>query len=729
MFLRRLFLFAAATGATFPAAGAVTAAAPGGVARTLTAATLAADETIRLDGALDEPAWARAAAAGDFRQRDPRPGEVPAQLTEVRVLHDRRTLYVGAVLHDTAPAGIRDNKRHRDADLDTDDSFAVLLDPFADGRAGYIFATNPAGVVRDGLLRGDEPNWSWNGLWDVRTRRTADGWQVEMAIPFQALNFDPARSTWTVNFQRVLRRAGEESLWSGWARTEGFGRPVYAGRLDELRGLSQGVGLQVQPYALARRRSFAGRAAETDADGGLDVTYSLSPNLRAAVTVNTDFADTEVDEREVNLGRYPLFFPEKRGFFLEGSPVFGFPGRDALTPFYSRRIGLRSEGPVPVAWGARLAGQAGEFDVGALQLATRAAHGHDAETFSVARVKRRFGADSYAGFLYTRRAGDTAGARDTVALDGAIKLADRGEGKKTVLTPFWVWTTPDDAAPERGVGDASMAGLEFFNRGKHGQWFTAFNQVGAAYAPALGFAFDSGYRSLYTYAKLEHPNPRRRVREVLQELEFEYRENWHGGLRDGYFWITPLSVDFESGDYVGFGGNAWAEQVDAAFEIHPGVVVPAARYDGGHVKTWFGSSSRRAVSFEGELEYEDFYGGTNREMELSVSARPAPGLEFAATAELNRISLPAGKFSTRVLRARGTYSFTPRHAIHVLVQTDDVSDTLGLQARFRWTLRPGADVFLGYLRDWIETETPGRGRRWTKLGEENVIKGGYTWVF
>lgn len=711
---------------------AVAADVPAGQPRpSLAAERLPPGEKIALDGRLDESVWRRAAPVGGFVQREPQEGAPASQATEVRVAYDADTLYIGAYLHDTEPDKLISYQRKRDSWLGSDDMFAVSLDPFADGRTGYFFETNPAGLLHDGLLNnGDEPNFSWDGIWDVRTARVADGWQAEFAIPFRTLNFDPARLGWAINFSRTVRRLNEESLWTAHLRSQGQWKTLYAGRLTGLAGITQGRGLEFRPYVTGRWRQFAGQSGQFKKDGGFDLTYSLTANLRAALTVNTDFADTEVDERQVNLGRYPLFFPEKRSFFLEGSSVFGFPVDDSITPFYSRRIGLSGDGPVPVVAGGRLAGQLLGTDVGVLQLRTKAAFGRAGEDFTALRAKTGVGADNYVGLLYTRRAGAGADARQTFATDARFRLAEIRPGEKVTLTAYAIGTSRAGVDRTSDWLDRSVLGATVDWNGDPLWIYTSFHQTGEAYDPAIGFAFDTGYRKYAAQAAYTFRPAGSLVRKTEHRVGFERRTDLDNRLIEGSVELGLVQVEFNSGDWIDVSARLPSERFEEDFTIWPGVVVPARRYDGTEFSARAGTTDKRWWTAEAGFQRGGFYTGDRNSYDGTVTVRPATGLELSLHGEQQEVRLASGRFITRLWRGRADYNFTTRHSLNVLGQFDNSSDTVGLQVRFRWIVRPGSELFAGYLHDWADGTDPLDGRhRWQTLGRESSVKGVYTWRF
>lgn len=709
--------------------GAVTSGAASTPVPQLAAERMRADESVTLDGKLDETVWTRAAMATDFRQREPREGAAATQRTEVRVVYDKDTLFIGARMLDDEPDGILGRQRRRDAFLGSDDVFQVVIDPFSDGRVGYLFETNPEGLLGDALI--DRfPNDSWDAIWDVRAIRTVEGWQAEFEIPFRTLNFNPGRDTWSMNFQRTVRRDNETSLWTGFLRSQGLFDTLYAGRVTGLTDLSQGVGLEIQPYALVRHSHFSGVDAETDTEWGLDVTYSLTPNLRAALTINTDFADTEVDNRRLNLGRFPIRFPEKRDFFLEGSSVFSFPGDNRVTPYYSRRVGLSDDGPVPIAWGGRLAGQVGIFDLGVLQIRTKAAHGIDAEDFTVFRTRGNYAEDSYVGLLYTRREGNEPEARQTVGADADIRVIDFGDGESFAVRPYAIWTSRAPGDDSSSTRDRSILGLQQRLEVADFNLFASVHETGENYDPAVGFAFDTGYREYDARLSYSYQPENPRIQHVEHEFDYERREDLEGELIESSLSLGLVDIEFGSGDNAGISLDRDAELLDEDFNIWEDVVVPAGRYSGWGLSVEMRTADKRSWSADLEVSRREFFTGYRNSYETRMSIRPARGLDLGVSVELERISFPGGGFTTRLLSGRINYAMTTQHLFNLLGQYDNDSDSFGLQFRYRWIPRPGSEVFVGYLHDWVEVIDPtDGGRTWQTIGRESAVKAGYAWWF
>ena len=327
--------------------------------RVMTSYRLQPGESIDLDGALNESFWEGVEPATDFIQVEPDNGVPSTELTEVRIVYTDDALYMGVTCFDSDPSQMMGNTMLRDAALSSGDRFMWVFDTYLDERSGYFFEINPSGSMGDSLvLAGGGQQRAWDGIWTARIRRTDVGWIAEIEIPFRTLSFDPAGAAWGINFQRTVRRKNEESIWNGYARNQNLRTMPNAGLMVGLSEVSQGIGLDIKPYVVGSglydtRRPDPNNRTLYTGDTGVDLVYNITPSLRANFTVNTDFAETEVDDRQVNLTRFPLRFPEKREFFLEGSNYFGLVA--PLDVFFSRRIGLNQGLPQRIEYGVKLA--------------------------------------------------------------------------------------------------------------------------------------------------------------------------------------------------------------------------------------------------------------------------------------------------------------------------------------------------------------------------------------
>lgn len=675
---------------------------------------LRADERITLDGWVNDPVWDRIAPIADFRQQEPVEGGLPSERTEVRIAYDAANLYIGVTLFDSDPEGIKAFQKRWDQSLATDDRFMWILDTYQDQRNAYFFEINPAGLMGDGLLRtgqGTNLNKAWNGIWRAWVQRGPDGWSAEIRIPFRTLNFDPASDRWGINFQRTIRRKNEELVWSGPLRSQGLFRPQNAGVLSGLRDPSQGLGLEVIPYMLGSQRlaTLPATSATLESRIGADLNYSLTPNLRAGLTVNTDFAETDVDDRQVNLTRFPLFFPERRAFFLEGASVFSFAPASGPNPFFSRRIGLADGRPVPVEGGARLIGRLGRQDVGVIHLRTREDElGRPPEDFTVARISRNILRESSVGLIYTRRAtdGDPLPDRHTVGADLELSTS-RFLGRRNLqFQAFAVTHTDADDATEDGEtswADRSVRGVRINYPNRPWDAHVSFREFGTAYDPAVGFAPRVGFRRLQpsvAWRPLVPWSPR------IREFTFEYFNEYLSDDR----WrpltvnnrITPLGVRFESGDQV-VTQLLWNyEFLDQPFDVlrDGRYVIPVGEYATRGVRMQLQSAPFRRLVGNLALQRAGFWTGTRDDLTADLTVRPSPGLNVTGQWVYNAATLPAGRFEAQIHRLFVAYDLTPLVSLNFNTQYDNVTRLLGTQQRLSWILTPGNTLFLVYQQNW-----------------------------
>ena len=689
----------------------------------LTAVHVLPAERLLLDGRLTEEAWRRAEPASGFRQQDPNTGDPATEETEVRVLYDDHRIVIGVTCFDSEPRRIMGNQMQRDQSLGADDRFMVAIDTYSDGRSGYYFEINPSGAMGDGLVLpgtgtggttttgGGGVNRSWDGIWNARVERNEMGWTAEIEIPLHTINFKPDSSSWGINFQRTIRRKTEETLWSGWARNQGLTYMPAAGRLQGLEGLRQGLGLDLLPYVVGNSSAAPGRGTpssiETGALGG-DVVYNVTPGLRANLSINTDFAETEVDQRQVNLTRFPLFFPEKRAFFLEGASVFTFSREtgNSIVPFFSRRIGLDDSGvPQPVDYGAKLTGHAGAFDVGVLQVRTRDRGLVPGEDFTVMRSQRRFWRQSYVGGLFTTRSDASAPARQTAGVDFAVATAQFLSKEVLEVSGFYLNTTK---LPGSRGGAAFGARINMPNDPIN--WHMSVREVQDGYDPAVGFVDRRAYRMIdpsmrYT-VHTERGRYARYIRRFSFEGDFNNIFNLDGRLESRRTDVQLMRVDLHSSDVLEFHVVSLYERLPRDFQISPGVILPAGgqyRFLRRHDQA--ATTTSRPVSLNATYEDGEFYSGSRRQLTGTVSVRPHRGWLVNVGGDFNEISLREGRFTTRVWLNDVNTQFNPFISLVNRLQFDIVTRQLGWQSRFRWITKPGNDIFFVYTHNWVDRTT------------------------
>ena len=666
------------------------------------------NDQVQLDGHLNEDFWTKAEKSDKFLQREPVEGATPSERTEVSVAYDETHLYIGANLFDSDPDGIIGFQKQRDASLFTDDRFMIILDTFQDGRSGYLFEVNPAGLMGDGLL-GSQVNKSWDGIWEARVKKSALGWSAEIAIPFSTLNFDIKKESWNINFQRTVRRKNEEIIWNGHRRNESFFDPIYAGTLNGLRGMSQGLGIEVKPFLLggSTRQLSEDNNISFNSNVGFDLGYNITPSIRAAFTYNTDFAEVEVDQRRVNLTRFPLFFPEKRDFFLEGSSVFSFAPRNAVIPFFSRRIGLRDGNQVPIGYGFRIGGQQGSNEVGALHVQTQSTDEVAPETFSIGRVKRNFWDQSSVGLIATRRASDTLAEEtalpDRYSFGSDLELTTRtlfGD-KNFNFQAFLIWNSISTQDELSSDWDRTARGMRFRYDNEPWTLQTSYREFGTDYNPATGFVSRRGFKRAEPQIRYEPLLP---GNSLIRELEFGVAfENMldmdNTRLTRGWD-VTVLGIEFESGDFLVLEAEVGKELLEDSFNIFDDLVVPFGDYNFNEISLELESAGRRKLALFSEMAIGDFWNGKRKTLGLVLNYKPMSGLSLSPEWEVNDVSIPAGDFRTHLFRFAGGWQVSPWQSATSLIQYDNVSELLSLFFRYRWTIQPGSDLFFVLSRNW-----------------------------
>ena len=681
-------------------------------ARSMTAVRLADGERVVLDGRLDEPIWQRAEPAADFVQIDPNNGAPATEPTEVRIAFDSRALYMAVTCYDSEPDKWLGYERRRDQFLAADDRFMWTIDTYLDARSGYFFEMNPSGLMADSWFGVNADNRAWDGIWNARVVRSDIGWTIEIEIPFQTLNFDPNSDTWGINFQRTVRRKNEDSIWMGWARNQGLRRMTNAGRLTGIREVTQGRGLDVKPYALATAFASPGEGRPRtigDADAGVDLFYNLTPSVRSNLTINTDFAQTEVDQRQVNLTRFNLFFPERRDFFLDGATFFDF-GSSAgandllVNPFFSRRIGLSEFGePQKIDFGTKVTGQVGSHDVGLLhvQSADDDEAGMIGENFTVARVKTRILQQSYLGALYTRRDArhDTAGASHTAGIDFRLATS-RFLGSQNLSATGWLLH-----AVRPGVDGRNNA-FGLFVEYPNDRWTARFGarEVQRDFDPSVGFVTRRDYRRYQPGLEFA-PRPRahRYIRRFLFGANVDVLTDTRNALLERSASLTVLDVQLHSQDSFGVDVRPSHERLDQPFTIARGITLPlGAEYSYTRYAVRGGTANRRVLALNGRHERGGFYSGTRNQTVVQLTVRARPGYIVYLNGEWNQVRLAEGRFASNLYRVIAEKQFTPFIALVNNLQFDTVSRVMGWQSRFRWILRPGNDLYVVYTHNWRE---------------------------
>jgi hypothetical protein len=670
-------------------------------------------ERIRIDGKLDEPAWQLAAPVSNFTQVDPKEGAAPTENTEVRVLVDVNALYLGITCYDRSPDRIVSTVLTRDNFLDPDDMLVIVLDPFLDRRNGYIFMTNAAGARTDGQIsnNGKYPSLEWDGIWDSSSRITEDGWIAEIIIPFKTLRFKPELKEWGFNVERLIKRNNETVRWAAPRRDIWVSNVAEAGSLDGFPEIHQGKGLDVRPYGVVRKDGD-----EYKFDGGLDISKNLTPNLNASLTINTDFAETEADTRQVNLTRFALFYPEKRSFFLEGAGVFDtassggstqFSGMGSdLMPFFSRTIGFyQNRGAsmdVPVLVGGKITGRQSGFNIGVLDVLTDRVEsvGLEKQNLFVGRLSHDFWRQSYVGGIVTYGNPTGEGDNTLIGVDARIATSTFHKNKNLNLS-LYLFRTNDEATNTSDYAGGFQ--VEYPND----RWFGSFGwkQIGDNFRPALGFVPRTGMRKIDANLTFTERPEKWGIRTIGFSVAPKVITNLDNRVDDWMVRLNVLNVNFESGDMIMFDVLPTYERLPQAFDISRGrgIVLPAGSYNYREYRLGGMTADKRWWAANWHLGWGDYYNGTKRSVEMEFTLKPNDRIYFEVSANRNDISLDQGDFYTQILSGQVNYNFSANISWSNLVQYDNASRILGFQSRFRWILTPGSDLFLVMNRGWERT--------------------------
>jgi hypothetical protein len=679
---------------------------------------------LKLDGRLDEPEWQAAELADAFAQTEPVEGAAPTGRTEIRVLADAHALVIGVLCEDPDPAGIVSFSVRRDAALTSEDHIRIVLGPFLDGRSGYVFAINPNGARYDGLINpgGESDNPDWDGIWDAATARLATGWSAEVRIPIQTLAFNPDLREWHFNVQRRMQRQLETSRWASAARQFQVTQTSRAGRLTALPEFDLGVGLTIRP-ALTGGGGVPAPDASVDSEfqPSLDVTQRLGANVLASMTVNTDFAETEVDTRRTNLTRFPLFFPEKRTFFLEGDDIFAFGlglNEDVL-PYFSRRVGLVEGQEVPILAGAKINGRMGPTNFGGLVVGTNDKRDvvADEALMAAARVKQNIWRESWVGAIAT--VGDPLG-RSGSWLGGAdfTYATSRWRGDKNVLVGVWALATGRDGLG----GDASALGFKVDYPNDLWDIQLTAKRIGEDFDPSIGFV---PRRAVYLYNG-QINNRTRLSKGPIQQLFHEFMPflatDLDGTWESYRVFFAPVNWRFRSGDRFELNANPTGERLVAPFEIAKGVVIAPGRYHWTRYRVEVGTAQKRRLYTQVTWWLGDFYDGALDQLVWSGTWNPTALFTVEVSGERNMGRLPSGDFTQTLVGTRLRINISPDLSIASYVQYDTDSDLVGTNTRLRWTFRPQADLFIVYnhnVRSLVD--------RWQRDSNQLLVKLQYAW--
>jgi hypothetical protein len=718
---------------------------------------------IEIDGVLDEAAWTRIPAIDDLYQVEPFEYAEPSQRTEIRIYYDDDALYVGARLWDTEADSITANVLRQGDGLDAEDRFTVILDPYLDRRSGYRFELNSNGVRWDALYQDTtrlESNW--DGIWEGAATRDADGWTAEMRIPFKTLSFNSNTPNWGINFERTIQRVGETI---GWVSRNRQLNPGVAGTVLGFEGLQQGRGLDVVPSVSVRRAQTYGAAgsSSSDLEPSVDIFYKVTPSLNAALTINTDFSATEVDDRQVNLTRFSLFFPEKRDFFLQDADIFEFGrigsqggggnffrggggGNAEVTrnraapnsatqnarPFFSRRLGLSATGlPVDIEAGAKLSGRVGRWNIGSLLIRQGEFGAVEAGDIFVGRVSANVLEESGVGLIVTD--GDPRSNQDSSLIGTDFRYRNsRLPGGQMIQAQAWYQQSDNEGID----GEDRAYGFGFAVPNTQG-WRYSYEAkvVEENFYPAVGFIDRVGVRDnqanfAYEYRSRDSSSL---IRGLSWGLDYYRQERLDTGDLDTEITAVRLfTLDSNTNDRVFSQYLFNREVLLAPFVIYRApdtlreVVIPAGDYRYEEFRIGGRSGQQRRVAFGGSYTTGDFYNGTSESYNVNLNWRPSERLRFALSYQMSDVEMPEGDFTTRLSSATAELILSSTLSWVNLIQYDNLSENIGLNSRLHWIPQAGREGFIVLNHSLVDTD---RNDSFHSTTADVSVKFSYTWRF
>jgi hypothetical protein len=740
--IRRLALACCLTAAL---AGSAAYAAESTSSKTIQA--VRTDTPPKIDGVLDDAVWQKAVTVEDLHEVSPNEFTATSEPSRYYVLYDQNAIYIAVRLWESDPDNVI-AKMLRKGDLSFgDDTITVLLDPHNDGRSGYFFDLTPNGVRNEGLYTDvTAENWAWQGIWNGAAKTDSEGWVAELEIPFKTLSFDPSNDTWGINFMRWRGRAGE---WYGWVSGNGSVNPAYAGKLQGLAGLDQGMGLDIVPgLRISESKDFTTSLSSTEIEPSIDVFYKLTTALTAALTVNTDFSGTGADARQINLSRFGLFFPERRNFFLQDTDIFEFgrigavenyftttlSGVEAQSgrPFFSRRIGLSESGEaIDLDVGGKMTGRIGRWDIGVLDI-QQASHSYldtsnqlvtvDSTNLFVGRGAARVFEDSMLGVIVTN--GDPTSNDDNTLVGVDFRyLNTRLKSGRSLEGAMWYQQTDstgldgDDAAFGFSL---KMPSAEGFRGG------VAFKELQANYNPALGFVNRVDVRD-YTaeFGHFWRPDGEI-IRGIYSGIDAQRIDTIAGELQSQVVTYRPFAIETASSDFLVLEYWHNKEQLVEVFPIHEDVDILPGLYSFGYYCIGTGSGPHRDLA--GEFWYCDgeFFDGDSVSVTASLTWRPSAHFKFSILYDVNDIELPEGKFTTRLSSIRADIAFTNTWSWENFIQWDNVSNGLGINSILRWLPRAGREMVFVINREF---EDPNQTRSFKSTYSDIAFKVSYTFRY
>ncbi len=656
-----------------------------------------------IDGYVTEKVWDEAFAVDKFYQREPVEGQPVSQKTIFLTCYDENNIYFAVKCWDD-PKKITAKEMARDVSLGKDDRIQIILDTYLDKRNAYWFQVGPRGSIGDALVSGNGAilNKQWDGLWTGKAKINDWGWEAEMAIPFKTIGFDEASARWGVKFIRNIVNNLEAAYWPV-ANLNTYRFQVSdAGILEGIEGITQGIGLDISPYLVTGFNTKKGENNKGKLTGGVDLFYQITPALKSSITINTDFAETEADDRQINLTRFNLHYPEKRDFFLDGASNFKFgidaddssPVSKSIIPFFSRRMGLDSNaGPIPINVGAKLTGQIDNWNLGMMYIID--ARDSAINNFSVARVTRNIGKQSSAGFIGTY--GNAVGNESNQVFGADLNLSTStfNKNKNASIILFGLKSNTKKSGNDVSWGAQVLYPNDFLNAR------LGFHQIGKDFVAGMGFVPRTNINETYGELKFG-PRPNKwGIMQIEFGGSFDHINNMETHkLETREFEIQPLGIRFLSGEEISYSLVSQYESLTKDFNIFKNFIIPKGTYEWWQQQIKLETKGARNVWGEASYRFGDFYNGKRNDIKMLVNWKVAVPFFLGGTVTQNNIRLHDGKFTANIFQLNANVLFSPDITLYNYLQYDNASKRAGWQARFQWIIKPGNEIILAWTSNF-----------------------------
>lgn len=645
-----------------------------------------------IDGLITDEVWQKAIPVDDFRQQEPLNGTEPTFRTVVRILYDDYFLYISFMCYDNEPDKIVARELKWDGKLRGDDNIRLLIDTFNDDKSAYWFSTNPLGTQNDALMSGSEMsgfNEDWDAVWDAESKILDNGWSTELRFPFSIFKFyDKPEQVWGINFQREIRRFNEDDLWSAVATNLGLFKISEAGDLVGIKNIKRGQPIYLMPYASAGfQKSYS--LEKKILDAGLDLKYGITETLSLDLTANTDFSQVEADRARINLTRFPLFYPEKRDFFLEGAKIFDFSFGDRDNLFYSRRIGIKNGKEIPIIAGAKLVGRIDDFELGLINMQTAEKYSFQSTNYSAARIKYDLFGYSTAGLMFTNNVSKN-NFNNSVGADLNFLFTDF-LGDKNLN----IYANIAKTNETHGKNDSWAGNFYIDYPNDEVDQFAAARFFQNNFNPAMGFVARKG------------------IHEYFYKLDINPRVNWNGikklnfGLFEGdwvlnnqnelvtaEFSYSPLGILNNDGDKIEFEIHRNFDRLSESFNIIDTININPGNFWFNSYNIDFTSSTIRNIYGKIEYSWGNFYSGKRKVLNSNLTFTVNKNLSLYADYTTNWISLNNSNFTTNEISSRITYNFSTKISSSLFAQWNNEINEINLNYRFNWKPKIGSDVYL-----------------------------------